>query len=65
MKRDPTPALWQKSTFSNSQAACVEVAGLPGGRAVRDSKNPAGAVLTIDTAQWTAFTAAVGDGQFD
>ena len=52
-----------KSTYSSNEGACVEVAELSGGRFVRDSKNPAGAVLTIGTAQWAAFTAAVRDGQ--
>lgn len=30
---------WRKSTFSNDQSACVEIAGTLD--AVRDSKNPA------------------------
>ncbi|HEX5349615.1 MAG TPA: DUF397 domain-containing protein [Pseudonocardiaceae bacterium] len=63
MKRDPTPALWRKSTRSNSQAQCVEVADLPGGRAVRDSKDPDGPWLEFNSAQWSAFTAGVRTGQ--
>ncbi|MGH3785751.1 MAG: DUF397 domain-containing protein [Pseudonocardiaceae bacterium] len=40
MINDLTPAMWRKSTFSNAEAACVEIADLPNGtRAVRDSKN--------------------------
>jgi hypothetical protein len=35
---------------------CVEVAGnLPGVVAVRDSKDPAGPVLTFTPAAWTRF----------
>ncbi|MDQ2883268.1 MAG: DUF397 domain-containing protein [Actinomycetota bacterium] len=62
---DLAPA-WRKSTFSNSQGACVEVADLPGGgRGVRDSKNPAGAVLMFTGPEWSAFTAGVRAGEFD
>jgi hypothetical protein len=45
---------WVKSSYSGGQSAnCVEVAALPGGgRAVRDSKDPAGAVLLLSSAQW-------------
>ncbi|MGH3673662.1 MAG: DUF397 domain-containing protein, partial [Pseudonocardiaceae bacterium] len=46
MKRDPTPALWRKSTRSQAQTNCVEIADLDGGCAVRDSKNQDGAVLS-------------------
>lgn len=66
MKRDQTPAMWRKSSFSNSQAACVEVADLDsGGRAVRDSKNPHGPALVFTAAEWVAFTAGVRAGEFD
>lgn len=54
---------WVKSTYSTNDGACVEVAGLPGGHAVRDSKDPDGTVLNFDAAQWATFTAAVRDGQ--
>jgi uncharacterized protein DUF397 len=65
MSRDPTPALWRKSTYSNSQAACVEVADLAaGGQAVRDSKlGDASPVLWFGTAELSALAAAVRDGQ--
>lgn len=66
MRRDQTPATWRKSSFSNSQAACVEVADLPDGhRAVRDSKDPTGPVLHFTPAEWAAFTAGVCAGEFD
>lgn len=65
MTRDPTPAVWRKSTRSNSQAACVEVRDLPGRTAMRDSKDPAGTVLSFPASAWSAFTAGVRAGQFD
>jgi hypothetical protein len=63
MNRDSTPALWVKSTRSQAQTNCVEVADAGAVRLVRDSKNPDGAILSFDAAQWAAFIAAVRDGQ--
>lgn len=63
MRNDLAPAVWRKSTRSSDQGQCVEVADLDGAHLVRDSKNPAGAVLSFEAAQWAAFTAAVRDGQ--
>ncbi|MGH3772527.1 MAG: DUF397 domain-containing protein [Pseudonocardiaceae bacterium] len=72
MTRDPTPAVrrkapaFRKSTYTNSMAACVEVADLDGGdRAVRDSKDPSGPALMFTAAGWAAFTAGVRSGEFD
>jgi len=57
---DLARALWRKSTRSNGQGACVEVAGnLPGIVAIRDSKDPEGPALAIAPSQWESFTAAV------
>jgi hypothetical protein len=59
---------WRTSSFSSDQGGeCVEVADLPDGdgRAVRDSKNPAGPALMFTTAEWVAFTAGVRAGEFD
>lgn len=59
-------AAWRKSTRSNAEAECVEVAVLDGGRrAVRDSKDPAGPALIFTAAEWTAFVRGVRDGEFD
>jgi len=42
-------AKWRKSSHSNGQAECVEVAFLRDGRvAMRDSKNPDGPMLAVD-----------------
>jgi hypothetical protein len=45
-----------KSTHSGAQSNCVEVAPLAtGGRAVRDSKDQSGPVLSFPPAAWSAF----------
>lgn len=38
---------WRKSSFSDSDAACVELAHLPTRIVVRDSKDPHGPVLNL------------------
>ncbi len=65
MTRDPTTAAWRKSTRSNALSACVEMASLRGGIAVRDSKDPAGPALRFTAAEWSAFTSGIHAGEFD
>jgi len=55
MKTSPRPS-WRKSSYSNGQANCVEVAGRPGAIAVRDSKDPGGPPLAVASSTWRAFT---------
>jgi hypothetical protein len=51
---------WRKSSRSSGQGGnCVELSDTG---AVRDSKNPAGAVLRVDV---SGFLAAVATGRFD
>ncbi len=58
-------AVWRKSSRSNGQGQCVEVAQLDQAVAVRDSKHPTGAVLVFTPAEWTAFIAGAKAGEFD
>ena len=51
---------WRKSTYSGSGNNCVEVrTSHDSGIAVRDSKNPHGAVLTFTAGQWRAFSRTI------
>lgn len=54
---------WQKSSYSGSQANCVEVArNTVGAIAVRDSKNPDGGHLVLTRSEWQTFTAKIKAG---
>jgi hypothetical protein len=56
---------WRKSSYSNGQANCVEVADAGPDVAVRDSKDPDGPVLLCTRAGMAAFVAGVKNGEFD
>ena len=54
--------LWRKSSYSNGQANCVEVASMKDGRAivaVRDSKALGSNGLTFTARAWQQFTDTV------
>lgn len=47
---------FRKSSFSDTNGGqCVEVGARPGVIGVRDSKCPAGGVVAVPAAAWTAF----------
>ncbi|MFH9986866.1 DUF397 domain-containing protein [Streptomyces luteogriseus] len=48
---------WRKSSYSSDQGGqCIEVAETPDATvAIRDSKHPAGPILTLDPAAFTSF----------
>jgi hypothetical protein len=53
---------WRKSSYSSNQGECVEVAPLPNGTAVRDSKDPDGPILRFSAGEWRTFLDGVKDG---
>jgi Domain of unknown function (DUF397) len=58
-------AIWHTSSYSGTSGNCVEVAtNLPGLVAVRDSKDPEGAVLVVSSEAWRALTRGIGLGKF-
>ena len=64
MDVDPDGATWRKSTYSNGSGGnCVEVADLPNGRAVRDSKRPEGPILVFASEGWQAFVQGIQAGE--
>lgn len=56
---DLTRAEWHTSTRSSGNGNCVEVAGVDGRVAVRDSKDRGGPVLVFGPAAWHTFVAGV------
>lgn len=59
MKSDLAQAKWFKSSRSAGGQDCVEVAFLPAGVGVRDSKDPGGPALVFSGEQWDRFVSWV------
>ena len=61
-----TGLVWQKSRRSNPSGNCVEMAELPSGEiAVRNSRDPEGAILVYTREEVEAFVGGAKDGDFD
>ncbi|MEV5239915.1 DUF397 domain-containing protein [Streptomyces cinnamoneus] len=56
-----TRLMWFKSSYSNSEAACVEVRSGPREVRVRDSKRITGPELAFPAAAWATFVAELAD----
>ncbi|MFW6695205.1 DUF397 domain-containing protein [Streptomyces sp. MAR4 CNX-425] len=54
---------WYRSSYSGNSGNCVEVARVGPDRAVRDSKDPQGGLLTVSGVAWADFVAAVKRGE--
>ncbi|HLK00890.1 MAG TPA: DUF397 domain-containing protein [Streptosporangiaceae bacterium] len=59
---DHTGRVWRKATYSNAGVNCVEVAVVPAGVAIRDSKNPDKPFLNVSVAAFAAFIGGIKDG---
>lgn len=59
---DLSRAQWKKASYSGNSGNCVEVADLGGAVAVRDSKDPEGAVLVASREEWHAFVLELTSG---
>ncbi len=64
MTPDLSGAIWRKSTKSQDNGGCVEVADLELHVAVRDSKNADGPVLIFARQRWSHFVLGVAAGEF-
>jgi hypothetical protein len=52
--------IWRKSSYSQPDANCVEIARLrDGSRAVRDSKDPNGPAIRFTADEWRTFVRGV------
>jgi len=67
MERADLPAAtWHKSTKSSGSGSnCVEVAQLSDITALRDSKNPGGAMLVVRNNMFRELIADIGHGTLD
>jgi Domain of unknown function (DUF397) len=64
-ERQGSGSNWVKSSLSFSNGNCVEVASLPGGIGVRNSRDAGGPVLQFTPDEWHAFLGGVRNGEFD
>jgi hypothetical protein len=56
---------WIKAQASTYNGACVEIASAAGKVAMRDSKDPDGAILVYTNAEFGAFLDGARNGEFD
>jgi hypothetical protein len=56
---------WSKAQRSTHNGQCVEIASAAGRVAIRDSKDPDGAILVYTQAEFSAFLEGARNGEFD
>lgn len=57
--------VWRKSTRSDAEKACVEIADLNGTIGIRDSKHPDGGFLALTPGQWRGLLNGIRAGACD
>ena len=62
---DLSRAQWRKSRRSNGGEACVELTGIRGLVAVRDSKDSGGPTLAFAPGAWREFADRMKNGELD
>ncbi|MET7424341.1 DUF397 domain-containing protein [Dactylosporangium sp. NPDC005555] len=62
---DFSRATWRKSTKSQQNGQCVELARVGGVIGVRDSKEPDGPVLAFTVEEFASFLDGAAKGEFD
>ena len=50
-----TDLAWFKSSYSDGEGECMEIALTPHTIHIRDSKSPKARTLTVTSTSWTAF----------
>ena len=61
----PASLSWSKSSYSGAAGHCVETAEVPGGVALRHSKDTERGAFVFAPDEMNAFILGVKDGQFD
>lgn len=56
---------WRKSSFSDGQGQCVELAEIDDVVAIRNSNRPTAGTLTLDPSAVAAFVAGCTAGEYD
>jgi Domain of unknown function (DUF397) len=59
------PQIWRKSTYSNPNGNCVELAEWGSEIAIRNSRHPSAAMLIYTRAELRAFISGAKAGEFD
>ncbi|SDK28547.1 protein of unknown function [Actinopolyspora mzabensis] len=60
-----TAHAWQKSSYSNDDQGCVEVALSSRAVGIRDTKDRASGTLTVTPAAWAEFMDRLKTGGYD